>query len=396
MSQDSLVVADGTGAAVRSALNSALNTLANLNAGPTAPSTTQAYMLWFDTTALILKIRNQANSAWIPLFGIDGALKVNPGLQNQSALLQAADLFSDWVVSGLLGSVPGPVSLTMTTPAGTYYAIGQRVVSAGFSFTYTASKDTYDDISSSGVVTHTAVTNGAGAPSVAANSIRLQKVVTNGTQITGVTDLRPTTNAVLANIANIFTAMQTVSPDTGGSHLKTDRATNSAYQVLNAFIAGGELWRFSVYPTEPVCRLENASGTARFSIRMDNAVIGDCVVPKARMIVEGFSTSATVNTDVDCGTVNVGDVIQVFGYMVFGATADAVFSGTVTKLSGAAVIVSEPLAVFRGDAINTHQYNFNVSGTYRVTTGGTLILRSSLSISGTALQNDLKIMRFIN
>jgi hypothetical protein len=65
MSQNSLVVANGTGAAVRAALNNALDTLGTLNSGASAPSTTQAYLLWADTTTGLLKIRNAANSAWI-------------------------------------------------------------------------------------------------------------------------------------------------------------------------------------------------------------------------------------------------------------------------------------------------------------------------------------------
>lgn len=65
MSQNSLVVANGTGAAVRSALNNGLNTLVTNNSGAAAPSTTYAYMLWADTTNDLLKIRNAANTAWI-------------------------------------------------------------------------------------------------------------------------------------------------------------------------------------------------------------------------------------------------------------------------------------------------------------------------------------------
>lgn len=65
MSQNSLVIANGTGAAVRSAANNALNSLVTNNSGSSAPSTTYAYMLWADTTNDLLKIRNAANSAWI-------------------------------------------------------------------------------------------------------------------------------------------------------------------------------------------------------------------------------------------------------------------------------------------------------------------------------------------
>lgn len=65
MSQNSLVVANGTGAAVRSALNSALNTLVTMNSGSSEPSVMYAYMFWPDTANDLMKIRNAANSAWI-------------------------------------------------------------------------------------------------------------------------------------------------------------------------------------------------------------------------------------------------------------------------------------------------------------------------------------------
>ncbi len=67
MSQNSLVVANGTGASVRSAINNALNSIVTNNSGSGAPSTTYAYMLWADTTNDLLKIRNAANTAWITI-----------------------------------------------------------------------------------------------------------------------------------------------------------------------------------------------------------------------------------------------------------------------------------------------------------------------------------------
>ena len=103
------------------------------------------------------------------------------------------DVFSDFVVSGLLGSDPG-ASLTMVIPGGVCYVIGKRVAKssadADMTKLYTASKDTYVDINNAGAITYSEVANGAGAPAVATNSIRLQKVVTNGTEITSVVDLR--------------------------------------------------------------------------------------------------------------------------------------------------------------------------------------------------------------
>jgi len=67
-----MVISNGTGSAVRSDLNGALAALVSQNSSASAPATTYAYMLWADTTAGIMKMRNGANSAWISLWELDG------------------------------------------------------------------------------------------------------------------------------------------------------------------------------------------------------------------------------------------------------------------------------------------------------------------------------------
>ena len=65
MAQHDYDLANGTGAAFRSDANAALAAILTLNSGASEPTTRQAYMLWADTTAGQLKIRNAANNAWI-------------------------------------------------------------------------------------------------------------------------------------------------------------------------------------------------------------------------------------------------------------------------------------------------------------------------------------------
>jgi len=72
MAQHDYVIANGTGAAVRSDLNNALAAIVSQNSGATAPATTYAYQWWADTTTGLLKLRNAANSGWITLFQLDG------------------------------------------------------------------------------------------------------------------------------------------------------------------------------------------------------------------------------------------------------------------------------------------------------------------------------------
>ncbi|HRQ68525.1 MAG TPA: hypothetical protein P5031_08180, partial [Candidatus Syntrophosphaera sp.] len=67
MSQHDYVIDNGSGAAVRSDINSAFQALVSTNAGATEPSTTYAYMLWADTSTGTLKMRDGTNTTWVTL-----------------------------------------------------------------------------------------------------------------------------------------------------------------------------------------------------------------------------------------------------------------------------------------------------------------------------------------
>lgn len=71
MSQHDYDIANQSSAAFRSDLNLALKALASLSSGTAAPSTTYANMLWYETDTNILKMRNEADDAWISLFYLD-------------------------------------------------------------------------------------------------------------------------------------------------------------------------------------------------------------------------------------------------------------------------------------------------------------------------------------
>lgn len=73
MSQNDFVIANQGFASFRSDLNDALKAMAENSSGTSAPSTTYANMLWYDTTNNILKIRNEENDAFISLFTLDQA-----------------------------------------------------------------------------------------------------------------------------------------------------------------------------------------------------------------------------------------------------------------------------------------------------------------------------------
>lgn len=71
MSQNDFVIANQSAASFRTDLNSALQALASLSSGDAAPSTTYANMLWYETDTNILKMRNEADDAWISLAYLD-------------------------------------------------------------------------------------------------------------------------------------------------------------------------------------------------------------------------------------------------------------------------------------------------------------------------------------
>ncbi|MFA5389192.1 MAG: DUF2793 domain-containing protein [Candidatus Omnitrophota bacterium] len=142
---------------------------------------------------------------------------------------------AEYVESGLTPATS--VSLTSDISAGTAYVRGARVNKAGAtSNTYAANKDTYVDINSSGVFQYTAVNNGAVEPIVAADSIRLAKVVTDADNITEVDTSVKNSFPVTAN--EIAPGAVTSTGIEDGS-IGTEKLANSA--VTSIKIADGTI-----------------------------------------------------------------------------------------------------------------------------------------------------------
>ena len=107
---------------------------------------------------------------------------------SSSLVTYRAEAFNDWTYSGMIPNVSA--SLTTTIDAGVSYVKGVRIVTDSTSHTYIASKDTYTYINSGGYFDYVGVANGGAAPATPANDLLLAKVVTNGSAVTSVTDLR--------------------------------------------------------------------------------------------------------------------------------------------------------------------------------------------------------------
>jgi len=120
----------------------------------------------------------------------DIAVAANP-------LKRDGENIGEYVYTGL--TIATVASLTQTTTAGTAYVANDadsylhRVATAATSHTYTASKDTYVYLDYAGAFIYSEVANGASQPSTPSNSIIIAKVVTDGSAITSVSDLRQTT-----------------------------------------------------------------------------------------------------------------------------------------------------------------------------------------------------------
>jgi hypothetical protein len=100
MAQADYIVANGTGAAVRSDLNGQLAAIVSNNSGATEPATMYAYQWWADTTTGLLKLRNSANSAWISLRELDGTLLMEDGTAAAPGLSFASDLDTGFFSAG--------------------------------------------------------------------------------------------------------------------------------------------------------------------------------------------------------------------------------------------------------------------------------------------------------
>ena len=111
MAQADLVVANQSGAAFRSDLNGQLLALGTLQSGASAPSTTFSYMLWADTTAGLLKIRDAANAAWVTV----GTL----GSTNLGLATLASPTFTGTVTIPAGASISGFAPLASPTFTGT-------------------------------------------------------------------------------------------------------------------------------------------------------------------------------------------------------------------------------------------------------------------------------------
>lgn len=126
-------------------------------------------------------------------------------LSAPSALTTATSENSfDHVASGLVWSGDSYGSTrNASMTAGAVYINGARVaVSAVTARTFTASKDTYMDVDTTGTVNYTEVSNNAASPALSANRIRIGVIITGATSIAAATSVNQGQETMVLPIAS--------------------------------------------------------------------------------------------------------------------------------------------------------------------------------------------------
>lgn len=165
----------------------------------------------------------------------------------KSLTLRSFNLFfPDQALPGTVGDLPS-IGAGLSVAAADFSA---RVVADGWligpvdslAYVYSASKDTYWDLSRAGTWTAVVVNNGAGAPALTANSVRCFKVVTNATDRTSVTDSRLT----YPRIDTVFDIAQIRL----GEYLRGSSANLNLARIFARYKGGGGTGYTCVFESE--------------------------------------------------------------------------------------------------------------------------------------------------
>lgn len=165
-----------------------------------------SYVSGNDVTISNLNTTNTTVENWAN-GNVEGGVNIKPGsLVSQdmansiSPKVRWDEAFNDFTYSGMLPVTSA--NLTSNISAGVSYVSGLRISKDAESHTYTASKDTYVYINEGGYYDYQEVANGASAPSTPSGDLLLAKVVTSGTAITSVSDLRTTSIQITTTTTN--------------------------------------------------------------------------------------------------------------------------------------------------------------------------------------------------
>lgn len=260
-----------------------------------------------------------------------------------SPLQRFMDGFQSFVVSGGLPS--GFTLLSYTVPAiigATFKSNGKRVASiAGQTYTAAINSDTYISCESTGVInTPQAVANGASAPALpAADCQWLCKIISNGTTITSIVDLRNLFPVTSANIQIPYKFSVYQSGDFSVSSGVWTKATlNFKLLDTNNNFDSTTNYRFTV----PIggAGFYQLSGQVGLSLAGTGATgsmgaiykNGSALVTSTLLV--GSGTGTTIHRPIITAPLtwlNVGDYIELYGQLNEGSRS---IQGAYTWLSG--------------------------------------------------------------
>lgn len=257
--------------------------------------------------------------------------------------------------SGGIPTVNGTLSLTQPATVATYNDGAATFLTSTVAATplsFTASKDTYVDLSTSGAYTLVAVTNGATAPAVTPASIRLYKAISGASSVTSIVPLLPTTVSTAngpsyptpVNPFAISAPDETAANITAyGSNppLPTDTLQQAWWRIKQAIANGiGALTQSGITydPTEAA----SAAGTASLLSNMNHLrqglqnLFGDTFAhlltsTKTAILSDGTNAGPTV---VFPGAFDTGGQIAVGGPLLFNDPTSPTIS---TALPGASI-----------------------------------------------------------
>ena len=143
---------------------------------------------------------------------------------NTNPETRTSETSGNFVASGGVWSATTGLGGTMT--AAIVYIAGKRISAPSVaSKTFTASKDTYASIDNTGAAQYTEVTNGAVSPSLPSNNVWTYKVVTNGSAVTSVSDVRVRSPLALPTPLSVTVATNESTASTTFADLATTTDT---------------------------------------------------------------------------------------------------------------------------------------------------------------------------
>jgi hypothetical protein len=210
----------------------------------------------------------------------------------------------------------------------------QYNVTAGSPHVFTASRDTYVDLAEDGTATYTAVANGAPEPAVAASSVRVWKVVTDGTEITSATTVLPEIPVFKDIAANSLALTDLLA--VGGDLDVTGNLTVGGDSTLGDDAGDSHTITGSVDITG------DTAITGAATITGDLAVTGTTHAISGSTTITGSLTVAGDNPAVFTGNVTLGS-----------ASGDAIISQGTTTFN-AAVTCNSSLTVANGQTFTAN------------------------------------------